>query len=446
MSQDRENTLRTTLGETQTRTTTEASSKLLDTVVWGLSFWQGLSALARRIGNWFQNILTTVGWLLLVLCIFGLVFGFVFAWVEAIFIAVFAFVLLAVSALFLLGRGDFRVELRLADTRVVAGSTVPAVLEVHNKLRRISLPSRMDIPIGAGLIELPLPFIQAGGSWSEGLEITASQRGIIPVGPISTIKGDPIGIVNKEIVWAQAREIFVHPVTIDVPSLSSGFIRDLEGSPSRTIVDSDLAFHAIREYLPGDSRRHIHWKSTAKTGQLMVRQYEETKRSRMLLAVSVNQNEYLSPDEFELALSALGSIGVRAIRDGREFQAVTSLEVPAPMQSTKLSVQNMHVQSTRGFLDQLSALNQIGSTARLEQLCQLSQLGEGLSLAFMICGSTVSLRRLQKASLKFSVDTAVIALIADQDSPPSLTTVGNLTVARIAVLEDLRQLLHRGRV
>ena len=50
----------------------------------------------------------------------------------------------------------------------------------------------------------------------------------------------------------------------------------------------------------------------------MVRQYEESRRSRMLIALATAETEFANEDEFELAVSAVGSLGVRGIRDGRD--------------------------------------------------------------------------------------------------------------------------------
>ena len=72
-----------------------------------------------------------------------------------------------------------------------------------------------------------------------------------------------------------------------------------------------MSFHAIREYTPGDSRRQIHWKSTAKTGQLMVRQFEESRRSRMAVVLSLALADYADEDEFELGVSAAASLAPR---------------------------------------------------------------------------------------------------------------------------------------
>ena len=109
-----------------------------------------------------------------------------------------------------------------------------------------------------------------------------------------------------------------------IAALSTGFIRDLEGSPTRDLTVSDIAFHALREYVPGDDRRFIHWRSSAKTGTFMVRQFEETRRSRLMVLLDLDAGAYADDAEFELAVSAAASVGARAIRDARTVSFVVS--------------------------------------------------------------------------------------------------------------------------
>ncbi|MFA9277586.1 MAG: DUF58 domain-containing protein, partial [Rhodoluna sp.] len=108
--------------------------------------------------------------------------------------------------------------------------------------------------------------------------------------------------------------------------MSTGFVRDLEGNPTRDLTDSDLSFHALREYVPGDDRRNIHWKSTAKTGQFMVRQFEQTRRSHLMIALDTEPEVFATDEEFELAVSAAASLGVRAIRDTRDLSVLVSAD------------------------------------------------------------------------------------------------------------------------
>ena len=72
------------------------------------------------------------------------------------------------------------------------------------------------------------------------------------------------------------------------------------------------------EYVPGDDRRFVHWKTTARVGTLMVRQFVDTRRSHLALLVDTRPSSYADPDEFELAISLAASLGARALRDEQD--------------------------------------------------------------------------------------------------------------------------------
>ncbi|WP_159607493.1 DUF58 domain-containing protein, partial [Agromyces humi] len=183
---------------------------------------------------------------------------------------------------------------------------------------------QLELPVGAKVLERVLPGLPKGGAFDEQFRIPTDRRGIIPIGPARTVRADPVGLMRREIVWSQTVDLHVHPRTIAIAALSSGFIRDLEGSPTRDLTASDIAFHALREYVPGDDRRFIHWKSSAKTGTFMVRQFEETRRSRLMVLLDLEPGAYVDDAEFELAVSAAASVGARAIRDARTVSFVVS--------------------------------------------------------------------------------------------------------------------------
>ena len=96
-----------------------------------------------------------------------------------------------------------------------------------------------------------------------------------------------------------------------------GAIRDLDGQETKHLSPSDIAFHTLRDYVPGDDRRHVHWKSSAKIGQLMVRQYVDTRRSHVAVRLSLAPAEYPSDGEFELPLSCRAPVPRPPTRGGR---------------------------------------------------------------------------------------------------------------------------------
>ncbi|QIG38603.1 DUF58 domain-containing protein [Microbacterium sp. 4R-513] len=375
----------------------------------------------------------------------GLVLGLVFGWVEWMVAGVVALVLLVMAVPFLFGARSYDVDLTLAHERVVAGQGVVGEIVVRNHGNRLALPGRIDIPVGSGLVEFGVPLLRPGHTISQPLDIPDLRRGIVTVGPATTVRSDPIGLLRREHAFDDVHDLYVHPRTTTVPSTSAGLIRDLEGSPTRRLVDADMSFHAIREYAPGDSRRQIHWKSTAKTGQLMVRQYEESRRSRMAIVLGIAEAEYADADEFELAVSCAASLGLRAVHDDRDFDIVVGSEVPRVVRGRLRSIQRIPAPAPRPMLDGFSGIDLLENTMPIEDVCRLTaEANERLSIAFVIAGSRVSLTRLRQAALAFPGDTAVVAIMCDERAHPRMQPVAGLTVLTVGTLDDLSGLLLRG--
>ncbi len=417
---------------------------LVRIVVWWMRVWQAGATGVRRVWQWLTQTITTAGLLIVLAATAGLLGGVVFGWVEWIVAGAAAWVLLLLCVPFLFGANAYEVDLSMSDARVVAGTDVTGNIVVKNRGRGVALPGRIDIPVGDGLIELGVPLLRPERSFAQALTIATPRRGVIPVGPATAVRTDPIGLLRRERSWADRHHLFVHPRTAAIPSTSAGLIRDLEGSPTRELVDSDMSFHAIREYVPGDSRRQIHWKSTAKTGRLMVRQFEESRRSRLAVVLSIAAGEYADDDEFELAVSAAASLGVQAVRDNRDLDVVTGAEVPEMVRGRMRVIHSLAVSSPRVLLDEFTGVRSLEHTMPIEEVCRLAgEAAQGLSIVFMVCGSQVGLQRLRQAALALPMDAAAIAVICDERAQPRLQSFGGLTVMTIGLLDDLPGLMLR---
>lgn len=440
---------------TQTRTRTQTVTRYTNTstgfvegsVFWGRRVSRSVSGGFTSTITWLRETLLPAGWLFVSLTIVGVIVGLTAGWVEAWTLGIISAVLVTVSLPFLLGGHDYRVALTLDKDRVVAGTDITARLSVTNQASRISLPGVLDIPVGVGLVEVNVPLLFAGAEHREELTIGAQRRGVIDVGPITIGRGDPIGILRREVSWPQVERIHVHPVTVAIPSTSSGLIKDLEGTPTRDIVDTDLAFHAIREYAPGDSRRHIHWKSTAKTGTLMVRQYEETRRASISVILDLNTEEYASEDEFEMMVSAASSLAVQGVRDGREVFVSSSSPVSEFSRGVVQSIQTLPSITARTLLDGMSTIDGSELAYRLDAVTSLTaQTFPALSIAFLCTGSVMPLDRLRAAALQLPANVAAVAVRAEPGAEPRLGSVSNLTVLSIGALDDLKHLIARGAI
>lgn len=428
-----------------TSTATRRQRRIVRAVVQVAEAWRVVTEALAAALSWAGRTVRPAGAVVAVAATVGLAVGVVFGWVEWMVAGSVALLLLLMSVPFLFGARAYEVDLALQHERVTAGNGVTGEIVVRNDSTRPTLPGRLDIPVGRGLVEFGVPFLRPGHSSTEPLEIPPLPRGVVRVGPVTTVRSDPVGLLRREHAFDDVHDLFVHPRTVGLPSTSSGLVRDLEGNATRRLVDADMSFHAIREYAPGDSQRQVHWKSTAKTGRLMVRQYEESRRSRMAVVLAAATQEYADADEYELAVSAAASLGLRAVRDARDIDIVTGSEIPRVVKGRLRAIRHIPVVSPRAMLDGFSAIERHENTMPVEDVCRLaSEANERLSIAFLVTGSPVPLARLRQAALAFPADTAVAAVICDERAHPRMQSVAGLTVLTIGTLDDLSGLLVRG--
>lgn len=437
-------TLTSTWSGERTEVTTPRSRALVGLAVWATGLWRMLRRAARLTAAAAGRTVRPAGALVLLAATVGLTAGLALGWVEWIAAGVVALVLLAMTVPFLFGARAYDIDLALAHERVVAGTGVAAHVVVRNAGSRVALPGRIDVPVDAGLVEFGVPLLRPGQEIVHAFDIPPQPRGIVPVGPATTVRSDPIGLLRRERAFEDRHDLYVHPRTVALPSTSAGLIRDLDGSPTRRLVDADMSFHAIREYAPGDARRQIHWKSTAKTGRLMVRQYEESRRSRMAVVLGLAEAEYASADEFELAVSCAASLSIRAVQDARDLDIVVGAEIPRVVRGRLRAIRHIPSGAPRPLLDGFSGVARLANTMALEDVCRLTaEANERLSIAVIVTGSTGGPARLRRAALAFPADTALLVVVCDEQAHPRSQVFGPFTAITVGTLDDLAGLLLR---
>ncbi|TFD72870.1 DUF58 domain-containing protein [Cryobacterium fucosi] len=402
-----------------------------------------LAELGSAFGRFVASVVTPLGWCLLVVVFFSFLFGYGLGWTELVAIAWSGLVLVVAAFCFLIGRNAYEIHLSLPVDRVVVGAKVPGEVTVLNPTGQRLPGVAVEVPVGAGLAEFAMPGLARGSSFDDVFIVPTTRRGVIPIGPVRTVRGDPVGLLRREIVWAERVELFVHPRTIPIPSMSTGFIRDLEGNPTRDLTNSDVSFHALREYVPGDERRSIHWKSTAKTGRYMVRQYEESRRSHLMVALSLAESDYATEDEFEMAVSVAGSLGVRAVRDARTVSVLAS-EATEGTRRRMSAVRTLSTLTRTRLLDDLSRVELSGAALPVSELAKAAaDKVAGISVAFLVTGSSTTLTELRAAAHRFPAGVEVVAVVCDPENVPSLRRVAELSVLTIGFLDDLKHSLAR---
>jgi uncharacterized protein (DUF58 family) len=422
----------------------DRTGRLADAIVAVVQVSRKLSETVRTLTERISSVVTPLGWSMLALVPITFALGYTLGWIEFVVVGWAGLVLLLVAAAYLVGRGSFTVTLGAAHSRVVVGEAASGTVTIANPERHRILGALVEVPVGDALAAVTMPSLSRGAVFSHEFAVPTQRRGVVKIGPARTVRADPIGLIRREIIWTQSQELYIHPRTIGVPSTTTGFIRDLEGNPTRQISDSDVSFHALREYLPGDDRRYIHWKSTARTGTHMVRQFEETRRSHLVIALSLASADYAHADEFELAVSVAGSLGVRAIRDTRAISVVVGARTPDFAKRKVLAVSPLSTLTRSRLLDDLSTIEQEDSALNVRDIARVvSEQVAGISVAFLVCGSTPTPTQLRAASAFFPIDVEVVAIVCDPEVVPGLRRVAGLSVLTIGYLGDLQKSLAR---
>ncbi len=441
------NTRSRTSTRTRTRTmghTTVAGGALSRRRVRAKRWWRRTWRKLDRRFRAATRAITPLGWFVLAVALTGLILGAAFGWIESWFVAVFAALLLLIALPFLIGSRAYRTVLGVSRANVVAGGEVHLTVEVQNAAARPQLPAVIELPVGDALRELTVPLLGPHHGTVLPVAVPTERRGVITVGPLTVARQDPLGLLRREMTWRDVHHVHVHPRTVLLPPNSAGLVRDLEGQSSRRLTDSDLSFHAVREYVPGDAMRHIHWKSTAKTGQLMVRQYEESQTARLAVLFDARREEYGSDDEFELGVSIAASISVQAVREGRE-RYVASAWTPG---RRRPSVDGLEELSSRDPIRMLDAWSELGYAIEglpIEVLSRsLAHSTRDLSIVVVVTGSVPEMERIRRAAVSFSPDVHVLAIRAEMLADPAAQRMDSLTVVTIGALGDLPQLMIRG--
>jgi uncharacterized protein (DUF58 family) len=403
----------------------------------------------------FVRAVTPFGWFVFALLFVGVSVGGLFSWVEAWIIAIAAAVLLLIAAPFLLGARAYDLSISLAQRSVVVGSQLEIMVTVANTSSRPQLATAAELVVGLAIRRLTVPMLGPRQTAEITVSVATGHRGVIQVGPLTLARRDPLGLLRREVVWPVRHRVYVYPRTAMLPPNSAGLVRDLEGQASRRLSDADLSFFAVREYVPGDEVRHIHWKATAKAGTLMVRQYEETQSARIAVLFDALPDEYANDDEFELGVSVAASISAQAAREGRDRYVVAS-RGNDPLSSYRRRADKAGPQRGQGFielpshdltqlLDSWAELTLAYDAARFESLARgIAEGHRSLSIVAIVTGSIPTLERIQRAVLAFPPETQVLAIKCEHLADPHLMRVDPLTQCTVGMLSDLPGLLLRG--
>jgi uncharacterized protein (DUF58 family) len=232
---------------------------------------------------------------------------------------------------------DLVIHQRVSQQRAFFGEAVTLSISAQNQ-KLLPLPwleVEDEIPVQLPLLTgraLPtykvnrVALVNTFSLWSfqrvtRRYQLGCHARGVFSFGPAVLRSGDPFGwLVREERVPAR-ESLLVYPLVAPIDSFGLPSRHPFgERATPRRLLEDPLRVAGVREYILGDDPRRIHWKATARAGELRSKIYEPSSQYRLLILLDINTYQEswmgLDPEMQELTIAAAASIAMWALDEG----------------------------------------------------------------------------------------------------------------------------------
>jgi len=236
-------------------------------------------------------------------------------------------VVLPLGCALVLGRAHYRLALTrtINPSRVVAGGTARVRLEIENltslATRVLLAEDRVPFSLGASP-RFVLARLPGGTRAAVTYSVRSLVRGRYPIGPVRLRLTDPFGMCEVTRSFTATDPLVAVPRTWPLAPVRGGGLWSGTGeSVARSAAASGEDDIATREYRYGDDLRRVHWRSTARRGELMVRREEQPRQMRatVLLDNRADGHRGEGPDsslEWAVSVAASAAMSLAGERYG----------------------------------------------------------------------------------------------------------------------------------
>ncbi|MCX6460835.1 MAG: DUF58 domain-containing protein [Actinobacteria bacterium] len=217
----------------------------------------------------------------------------------------------------------------VGSPRLAVGTSTTALVRLENSSNFASglLLVEDAVPDSLGTTSrIVIDRLESGGRRDLGTALTGTARGRYTVGPVQLTLRDPFGLCEVRRSFTATDTVIVTPHVVPLPpSTLAGMWGGRGDSEARSIAHSGDDDVIPRMYRTGDELRRVHWRATARAGELMVRREEQPWRTTatILLDRRASSHRGTFPDSsFETAVSAAASAALNLIRHGLQVRVV----------------------------------------------------------------------------------------------------------------------------
>lgn len=255
----------------------------------------------------------------------------VFGELELLAAAVFLLGAVGIGVLFVrVASPAVAVTRRVHPSPVHAGEEVNVELQVvaAHRARHVSLE---DTVHGLGAVRFAAADMGAGQPLTARYEVYCRARGIYQVGPAEVSVADPFSLTERRTGGGAVDRLVVYPHVEPLEGFPAVYGLDPGAESARPTLApyGGEDFFTLREYQTGDDLRRVHWPSSAKRDQLMIRQLELPWQARALVLLDQRAESYPSPEAFEHAVQGAASVIAHLYRGGFSPDLWTAEGAPA---------------------------------------------------------------------------------------------------------------------
>ncbi len=269
---------------------------------------------------------TRAGWALAGLGAGTIILGRLFGWLELFVVGVALMALTAFAVVLVRVRSlSLGVRRTVRPARLHVGESARVELAVANRSRFSTPVLTLRDPV-AGTIgaRVRLAPLRPGKERQAAYRLPTSRRGILSVGPLEALRSDPLGLARRRITVSGTVEVVVYP-RVDRITSPPGGKEQPTAVRNRQMVQAARrdSFRGLREYVAGDDLRLVHWRSSARTGELVVRQDEQPRPQATAVVLDLRRTAHAGLS-LERAVSVAASVVLAGRRAGQEVVLATT--------------------------------------------------------------------------------------------------------------------------
>ncbi len=262
--------------------------------------------------------------------------GFGFGYPELAVLGCAAVVAVVGALIFVAWRPRLTIVRAADPDRVMRGESSNVELSISNASRffgaslvardrvaqRSVAPASLNSPGLIGTVAVPLVRLRPGKTTEVSYPAPTRRRGVISIGPLEVSRRDALGLVAVVRRYGESAQVWVRPRVHPIVAVPVGLSRSMDGRVDR-VPHGSITFSTLREYVVGDDLRHVHWRTSARVGSLMVREHVDTSLPRVVILLDDRATAHaMAPTQdgepestFESACEAAASVLVAAARE-----------------------------------------------------------------------------------------------------------------------------------